>query len=383
MEALNILVVDDSQLLRNVITKLILSKISTATIDTAENGFVALQKLKEKEYHLMTLDLNMPVMDGIEFMKERQKERIDVPVIIFSSSAHSGATSTMVCLALGASDFLLKPDGNESMDQLSENLSNLIKLYGGSYYQKKKRSLRSKAEDIQPIQKQSVITPTNEKTLTKPTRKTETIKPQEQQDGKIVPLRKHGKIEIIAIGISTGGPNALRQMLAQIPPDLEQPIVIVQHMPEGFTQEFALSLNTICPLEVKEAQEGDILKKGRVFIAPGNKHMTIERKSLASVIHISDGEKRSGHRPSADMLFASVAKEFANNALGIIMTGMGRDGAEELAQMRKQGARTLGQDEGSSIVYGMPKAAFENGSVEEQVSLENMSKKIAELCQKK
>ncbi len=364
MDSLKILIVDDSQLLRNVISKLILSKIKNAIIDTAENGNVALQKLSVNEYHLITLDLNMPIMNGIEFMKERKKANIDVPVIIFSSSAHSGATSTMECLTLGASDFILKPDGQESMEQLSEHLSSLIKLYGGEYSKKKAKGLSNRPRII-PLEERFAIT--------HPEKSGHEIK-------KIIPLRKPGKIELIAIGISTGGPNALRELFGKIPADLPQPIVVVQHMPEGFTKEFANSLNNICPLEVKEAQEGDILKKGRVFIAPGNKHITIEKKPLASIIHLSENEKRSGHRPSVDVLFESVAKQYAHNALGIIMTGMGRDGAEELAEMRKQGARTLGQDEESSIVYGMPKVAFENGSVEEQVSLEQMPKKILELC---
>ena len=195
-------------------------------------------------------------------------------------------------------------------------------------------------------------------------------------------MRDSGKIEIIAIGISTGGPNALREVFRDISPEVKQPILVVQHMPAGFTAEFANSLNSICPLEVKEAQDGDILKPGRILIAPGNYHIYVERKKLAVVVRLSDGPQRNGHRPSADVLFESVAAVYQNNALGVIMTGMGNDGAVQLAEMRRQGAWTLGQDEESSVVYGMPKVAWEMGGVQKQVSLHDMAKEISALALK-
>ena len=192
----------------------------------------------------------------------------------------------------------------------------------------------------------------------------------------VTPIREPGRIEIIALGISTGGPNALREVFADLSPDIKVPMLVVQHMPAGFTNEFAMSLDSICPLEVKEAQDGDILKPGRVLIAPGNHHIIVEKRSLASIVRVIDTEPRNGHRPSVDVLFESVAKTYQNHALGIIMTGMGRDGAEELAEMRKQGARTLGQDKESSIVYGMPKVAHELGGVQKQVPLSEMAAEI-------
>jgi two-component system chemotaxis response regulator CheB len=190
------------------------------------------------------------------------------------------------------------------------------------------------------------------------------------------PLRKPGKTEIIAIGISTGGPDALRVVFSKLDADLQVPIVVVQHMPPGFTFEFAKSLDRICPLEVKEAEEGDLIKPGRILIAQGNKHLEVEKKSLASVVHLSDEPLVSGHRPSADVLFASVAKSYGNHALGVIMTGMGRDGAEQLGQIYTEGGITLGQDEASAVVYGMPRVAYELGHVQEQVSLQNMAGRI-------
>ena len=196
----------------------------------------------------------------------------------------------------------------------------------------------------------------------------------------IRPYREPGKIEVIAIGISTGGPNALREVFAKIDPNLTQPILVVQHMPAGFTAEFANSLNQICPLEVKEAKDGDLLKPGRILIAPGSMHMYVEKRSLATIVRLSDAPLCNGHRPSVDVLFESVAKCFQNRALGVIMTGMGKDGAAQLAEMRREGAWTLGQDEESSIVYGMPKVAYEYGGVQRQVSLSDMADAISKLA---
>ena len=196
----------------------------------------------------------------------------------------------------------------------------------------------------------------------------------------IKPLRDPGRIQIIAIGISTGGPNALREVFKLIDPHLKQPVLVVQHMPAGFTREFAMSLDRICPLKVHEAEDGQKVEGGNVYIAPGNYHIKIERKLDGNVIRLSQDPQRNGHRPSADVLFESVAEVYKNNALGVIMTGMGRDGAAELAEMRTQGAWTIGQDEKTSIVYGMPKVAYELGAVQRQVPLSSMADEISALA---
>ncbi len=364
MPTINILIVDDSKLMRDLFSKLIQQSMQNVMVDTAENGKIALEKIAQNTYHVITLDLNMPVMNGLEFMKERKKANIDIPTILFSSIAQSGASWTMECLELGACEFLLKPNGTTGINDLADNLVKLIQTYGGAYINKgeKPASLLSKTTSALSSSKSSIQSSPS------------------QSDGIIKAIKPEGKIDIVAIGISTGGPNALREVFRDIDPNFKQPIVVVQHMPAGFTAEFALSLNNICPLEVKEAQEGDILKPGRVFIAPGNKHVVVEKKALATIIHLTDDEPCNGHRPSADVLFKSVAKEYGNNALGVIMTGMGRDGAVELAEMRRQGAKTLGQDEESSIVYGMPRVAFEKGAVQEQVPLQRIAKRISDIC---
>jgi two-component system chemotaxis response regulator CheB len=193
-------------------------------------------------------------------------------------------------------------------------------------------------------------------------------------------LRKPGKVEIIAIGISTGGPDALRVVFANLDKDLTVPIVVVQHMPQGFTNEFAKSLDRICPLDVKEAEEGDAIQSGRILIAQGNKHLELERKGYETVAHLADSHLVSGHRPSADVLFASVALAYQNRALGVIMTGMGRDGAAQLGTIYKEGGRTLGQDEKSAVVYGMPRVAWELGHVMEQVPLDKMARRICDVA---
>jgi two-component system chemotaxis response regulator CheB len=194
-------------------------------------------------------------------------------------------------------------------------------------------------------------------------------------------LRKPGKTEIIAIGISTGGPDALRVVFSNLDKDLSVPIVVVQHMPPGFTNEFAKSLARICPLDVKEAEDGDAIQKGRILIAQGNKHLEVERKGMGgAVARLSDSPLVSGHRPSADVLFASVALTYQNHALGVIMTGMGRDGAAQLGTIYKEGGMTLGQDEKSSVVYGMPRVAWELGHVMEQAPLDKMARKICDIA---
>jgi two-component system chemotaxis response regulator CheB len=172
----------------------------------------------------------------------------------------------------------------------------------------------------------------------------------------------------------------LRVVFANLDKDLKVPIVVVQHMPQGFTNEFAKSLDRLCPLDVKEAEEGDPLLPGRILIAQGNKHLEVERRSGAVVAHLSDAPLVSGHRPSADVLFASVALVYQNHTLGVIMTGMGRDGAAQLGTIYKEGGITLGQDEGSAVVYGMPRVAFELGHVQEQVPLGKMARRICDIA---
>ena len=373
-DEISVLVVDDSALMRNLIGRMIEDTPGLVVGDKAMNGYFALQKIPRCSPDVIVLDLEMPEMNGIEFLRERKKQGIDIPVVILSSLAAKGAEITMEALSLGASDFVQKPSGaiSEDIHMVKDNVISKLLGYGGAYRKSKgKRVLTpSEYEPKSPSSKNSDIAVHFKLAAAEP------VTPA----GPPAQIRKPGRTEIIAIGISTGGPDALRVVFSKLDADLKVPIVVVQHMPAGFTNEFAKSLDRICPLDVKEAEEGDEIKPGRIIIAQGNKHLEVEKKPSGAVVHLSDTPLVSGHRPSADVLFSSVAMNYTCNVLGVIMTGMGRDGAQHLGTIYKQGGMTLGQDEKSAVVYGMPRVAYELGHVMEQVSLDNMARRICEVA---
>ncbi len=367
MEDIRVLIVDDSALMRSLIGRIIEATPGLKIADKAMNGRFALQKLERVNPDIIVLDLEMPEMNGIEFLREREKLNINIPVVILSSIAKEGAKVTIECFELGASDFVTKPSGSVSgnLSTVSQTLAKMLLAYGRRYkLETKGHELPKGMAEKYRVDPQYIVSPSKS-----------SIFPKEKIE-KPVAVREPGKLEVIAIGISTGGPNALREVFADLDADLPQPILVVQHMPPGFTEEFAKSLDKICALEVKEAADGDLVKPGRILIAPGGRHLTVEKRSLATIARITDAPPESGHRPSADVLFDSVATEFKNNALGIIMTGMGKDGSNGLCKMFTEGARTIGQDEASSVVYGMPRVAWERGAVMEQVSLQDMAEAI-------
>ncbi len=388
MDDLQVLVCDDSALMRNLISRIIDSTEGMKTVGTAMNGKFLLQKIPQLNPDVIVLDIEMPEMNGVQFLQERKNKKIDIPVIILSSVATKGATVTMQCLELGASDFITKPSGSTSsnISSVSSALIERLASYGGRYARRKGKQVypaeffmqQAKLKEAESAAaKEGIIDKIKPATPSaKPTFSPTLWQSKAKEPAVITPLRQPGNIEIVALGISTGGPNALREVFAKLDPKFARPILVVQHMPAGFTKEFAASLNKICPLEVKEAEDGDLIHPGQIYIAPGDYHIVVEKSTLCNVIRLSHDDQRNGHRPSADVLFESVAKIYQNHALGIIMTGMGRDGAAQLAEMRKQGAWTLGQDEKSSIVYGMPRAAYELGAVQKQVSLENMAQEM-------
>lgn len=402
MDDISVFVCDDSALMRNVITRVIDSTPGMKVVEKAMNGQFLINKLEYTKPDVIVLDIEMPVMNGIEYLRYRKEHGPDIPVIILSSIAEKGAAVTVEALELGACDFITKPNGSVSADinSVADRLVEMIASYGGAqaringktvygidYYvklnsqraieRKLQSALGEKAKDVTMSFLKPVPAPEEPKTV-----QSHTQQPSVQKEIKpITPLQPSGKIELIAIGISTGGPNALREVFSAIDPDVKQPVMVVQHMPAGFTKEFAASLDRICPLSVKEAEDGDVLESGHVYIAPGNFHITVEHTATGKyLVRTNQEPPRNGHRPSADVLFESVAKVFGNHSLGVIMTGMGKDGAVELAEMRKKGAWTLGQDEKSAIVYGMPRVAWELGAVQKQVSLKDMAKEISTLA---
>jgi two-component system chemotaxis response regulator CheB len=391
---ISVLVCDDSALMRNIVSRVIDNIEGMSVVAKAMNGKMALEKIPLFKPDVIILDIEMPEMNGVEFLEERRNRKMDIPVIVLSSVATQGAAVTMRCLELGASDFITKPNGSVSSDlsSVSDHLVELIASYGGAYarvhgketqtpdffvkqvklleaqkFVSKKKNTVLPSSDLfsLPLEHSTYFTSSHDSNKT----------PVE-----IVPVRKPSTIDIIALGISTGGPNALRDVFKMIDPHLKQPILVVQHMPAGFTTEFAASLDRICPLTVKEAADEDLIQSGYIYIAPGDYHIYVEQRITGNVIRLSQEPARNGHRPSADYLFESVAKVYQNHALGVIMTGMGKDGAVELTEMRKQGAWTLGQDKDTSIVYGMPKVAYEMGAVQKQVPLMQMADEISRVA---
>ena len=371
-EKIKVLVVDDSALMRALISKMVDSQDDMFVAGKAMNGAFALQKIPAMKPDIIILDIEMPEMNGIEFLKEKERRGIPTPVIILSSIAQKGAKVTFEALSLGASDFITKPAGETSQNiaNVADQLCSLIRAYAG----KKERSRQARLADAreEDFSRAGIEARLSQALRTEAAA---AVLPQEAAL-KAKPLPEHGQVDIIAIGISTGGPNALRILLSGIKKGFKVPIVIVQHMPEGFTKEFAKSLGRSCPLEVKEAENNDLVVPGRVLIAPGNRHMRLEKKRLGTVVSIDGGEAVNGHRPSAGVLFDSVADVFGSRAMGIIMTGMGKDGAAEIGSIYRAGGFTLAQDESSSVVFGMPRVAIENGFIQKVLPLVSMAEFI-------
>jgi two-component system chemotaxis response regulator CheB len=367
-----VLIVDDSALMRNLISKMVEETPGLAVAGTAMNGKFALQKIAALQPDVICLDIEMPEMNGTEFLREWRKQALGIPVIILSSIAEKGAAVTMDAISLGASDFVQKPGGSVSLDiaSVKDQLMPLLLAWGAKWRRKNNKPV----SDLPPVQGSAGAARSSVSIH-------DLLHPSPPaKSAPITPLRPPANTEIVAIGISTGGPDALRVVFSRLDPDLKVPILVVQHMPPGFTAEFAKSLNRICPLEVKEAAEGDILKPGQILIAQGARHLEIEKKGVGETIaHLTETPPVSGHRPSADVLFASVAMAYQNRALGVIMTGMGSDGARQLGTMMREGAITLGQDEATAVVYGMPRVAYELGHVQEQVPLEKMGPRISQI----
>ncbi len=342
-DPVRVLVVDDSALMRKLIPQMLASDDSIEVVGTAMDGSFCLKKIDELKPNVVTLDLEMPGMNGIDALKEIMRHH-PVPVIVFSSHSTEGASVTMKALGLGAFDFVPKPrDPAAHMAETAREL--IVKVKAAAACKLKPRVLPG--------------------TLPKPQKAS-------------APAGSATKV--VAIGVSTGGPQAMEYLLQQLPGDFPGVIVVVQHMPDGFTDMFARRLDEVCPLRVKEAQSGDLLLPGRVLICPGNRHMKVKRLPLGDIAVLSDDAHVNGHRPSADVLLKSVAEEFKSNAVGVLMTGMGDDGAEGLGLIKKEGGMTVAQNEESCVVYGMPKAAIERGYAVRVVGLDVMGSTLQAIC---
>ena len=346
---IRVLVVDDSALVRDILTKGLAADANIEVIGAAPDVYVARDLIVKHRPDVITLDIEMPRMDGVEFLR-RLMPQLPIPVVVVSSLTQKGKHITMQALEAGAVDFVPKPatDVARGLNEMMLELRTKIKIASNANVSHWKNK---RFEGVDKASKSST------KALAESTDK------------------------VVAIGASTGGTEALKKVLTQLPPTMPG-IVVVQHMPPGFTKTFADRLNELCMMQVKEAADGDRIVTGRILIAPGDFHMTVVRRGGHYQVECKKGEKVSGHRPSADVLMKSVAQYVAANAYGIILTGMGADGAAGLKAMKEAGAKTIGQNEVSCVVYGMPKIAFEIGAVDKQLHIDYIANELVELVNK-
>ena len=335
---IKVLVVDDSITARTILNNILKKYNFIESIETASDAYIARDKVVKFKPNVICLDVEMPRMNGITFLKKLMKY-MPIPVIMVSSFTTKGAKTTLEALEAGALDFVAKPNSNtdKSKSEIEKDLIQKIKM-ASEYKHKSQKQIFNK----------DILSYKDLKTTSQ---------------------------KIVAIGSSTGGTEALKQILLKLPIN-SPPIIIVQHMPISFTKQFADTLDKICKVKVKETQNGDYIKNGHVFIAPGDKHMVLRTSGNKYYLEIGGGNKVSGHKPSIDVLFNSIAKVAAKNTVGVILTGMGNDGAKGLLNLKLKGAKTLGQDEKTCIVYGMPKVAFNLGAVNKQIPIENMASAI-------
>lgn len=339
-----VLIIDDSALMRGLLENALNGTAGVEVLGTAPDASAARGAIKSLKPNVLTLDIEMPGLSGLEFLEEIMTTD-PMPVIMVSTLTGQGTDSTLKALELGAIDFIEKPVLRNTEDRLNfkSRLSQKVK---------------------------SAATARVSKPLPQPV-----SRPQwERATG----ANRAGKPALIAIGASTGGVTAVKQVLEALPPDCP-PVAIVQHMPPAYTARFANRLNASLPQTVKEAIHGETLKPGTVHLGPGGRHLSIRKSSSGYITMLSDDPPVNGHRPSVDVFFQSVAKAAGPSALGTILTGMGRDGADGLLMMRKAGASTFGEAEESCVVYGMPKAAFQIGAVAEQLPVNSLSSRIASL----
>jgi two-component system, chemotaxis family, protein-glutamate methylesterase/glutaminase len=360
-----VLVVDDSALMRQILTSLFAQDPELELVGTASDPFVAWAKIQELKPDVLTLDVEMPRMDGLTFLEKLMRAR-PMPVLMVSSLTEQGCATTLRALELGAVDFVSKPklDLRAGTVELGAELIAKVKAAAQA------RPRARRPASVTPAARGRVDTPA-------PAAGAATGAPaapatqRAQRPGALL-RSTHG---VVAIGASTGGTEALRELLCALPPD-SPGIVIVQHMPEHFTAAFARRLDGLCRVRVREARDGDTVLPGHVLIAPGNFHLHLVRSGATYLARVSAGAAVNHHRPSVNVLFNSCAEVVGSNALGLLLTGMGDDGAQGLLAMRRAGAQTAAQDEATSVVFGMPKVAIALGAAAAIHPLEEMAKVI-------
>lgn len=334
IQRIRVLVVDDSTVVRRIVAKVLGDDPRIEVVGTAVNGKVALEKVEQLRPDVVTLDLEMPVMGGLEALAELRRRAPVLPVIVFSASDEAGAIGALAALQAGASDYATKPSQLARISDAVESLqADLIPKILALHDTAQRSRLRAPAAP-RPGPLASVATPASSRP--------------------ILAASPGSTPEIVAIGTSTGGPKALQAILPELSSSFPIPIVVVQHMPAAFTTTLARSLDQRCKLRVQEGYEGAVLKAGEIWIAPGDHHMTVERTATGGRLHLDQGPKECSCRPAVDPLFRSVAKAYGPRALAVVLTGMGSDGLEGARALSQIGARIVVQDEQSSVVWGMP-----------------------------
>ncbi len=347
---IKVLIVDDSALIRSVLTEIINKEPDMEVVGTAPDPLVAREKIKALNPDVLTLDVEMPKMDGLVFLERLMRLR-PMPVVMVSSLTEKSSAITLNALELGAFDFVTKPkiDIRNGMEEYAEELTGKIRA-------------ASKGQIIKPFHRSAAPN---------------AVQPKNSADV-VLPAKHHNfstTEKIILVGASTGGTEALKVFLADLPAD-SPGILITQHMPEAFTKTFAKRLDGLCRLAVKEAENGERVLPGHAYLAPGNRHLLLRRSGANYMTELSDGPPVNRHRPSVDVLFRSAANLAGKNAVGIIMTGMGQDGAAGMLEMHQSGACTMAQDERSCVVFGMPKEAIARGGVDHIVPLQDLSRHL-------
>jgi two-component system chemotaxis response regulator CheB len=339
-----VLIVDDSAVIRQLLSNLLSADPEIEVVGTAADPYIARDRIKTLNPDVVTLDVEMPNMDGLTFLKKIMSLR-PMPVIMISTLTQAGAEITLEALEVGAVDFIAKPtsDVAHSMAAIASELQAKVKA----------------AATVRVAAYRDRTPPAPVKRPERPARPTD---------------------RIVFIGASTGGVEALKVVLMGLPASCP-PVLITQHMPARFTTAFAERLNRECPMTVSEAQHDDIIEAGHVYIAPGSHHLEIVRNGMHFRCALNDGPPVSGHRPSVDVLFRSAARVAGSRAVGAILTGMGKDGAEGMFELRRAGGSTVGQDEASSLIYGMPRMAHERGGVMRQCSLGHVADAILDACE--
>ncbi|UCM46480.1 protein-glutamate methylesterase/protein-glutamine glutaminase [Aeromonas dhakensis] len=362
--AIKVLVVDDSSFFRRRVSEIITQDPMLTVIDTAQNGREAVEKAQQLRPDVITMDIEMPVMDGISAVREIMA-KCPTPILMFSSLTHEGAKATLDALDAGALDFLPKKfediarDKDEAVRLLQQRVKEISR----------KRFLMSapaRPKAPEPVARTPLNAPRPAERQAEP-----------QRAAPVAAFKRSGKsYQLVAIGTSTGGPVALQNVLTKLPGDFPHPILLIQHMPATFTAAFAARLNGLCQIGVKEAENGDVLKPGHAYLAPGGKQMLLEGRGAGARIRIVDGNDKVNYKPCVDITFASAAKTYADKVLAIVLTGMGADGRDGARLLKEQGSTIWAQDEASCVVYGMPQAVAKAGIATESLPLDRVAQRI-------